>query len=366
MLIVVFFGCKKDSNSLNTTVTPVATFFAPKDSSFYDLASTSSVQFEWDQSLAADGNLVMYIIAFDKKDGDFSSPLYSIASDGNGLYNRATLSKDVLNKICKLAGVEPSASGTLKWTVYATKGVNKVKSTISRYITLQRPFGLDNPPVDVYLTGSATEGGTDITKAIKLKQTSSGKYEIYTSLKSGAYHFVDKTTGATINGYYLNGNAIKEGGDSTKVSTVGTYRISLDFNVLTSTITTIKKIDFWYCSLSAFKGSFNYTSNGVWEMKNYTVVPTNMGGWTDTRYKFRVVVNNGTSDAEEWWGNSDHEGGNPPTASSPQSFYYLFPADNNQWNYGFKFADAATNKSVDLQLIFSPSVANYTHSVTIH
>ncbi|ANI90066.1 hypothetical protein A9P82_12695 [Arachidicoccus ginsenosidimutans] len=364
-------SCKKDDNSVSTTVTPVKTFFSPANDKFVDLSNTSTVLFEWDQSLAQDGGLVLYTVAFDKPDGDFSHPLYTVVSDGNGVNNKATISKATLNTIAKNAGISPLDSINLKWTVFSSKGVNAVKADSARTITVKRANGLDNPPAELYITGTATEGGDDLSKAIKLKSTGDGKFEIYTSLKSGTYHFVDKTSGSDISSFYIDGSTFREGDDVTTITGSDTkeYRIDLDLSILNAQISQIKAVDFWYCSKNDFEGTFTYKSNGVWEMDNYKVVFTDMGGWTDNRHKFRVTVNNGTADTYEWWGNSDHEGGNAPTSSSPASFYYLRAialSDNDQWDYGFKFPDAADGKQADIQLIFSPDIANYTHSVTIH
>jgi hypothetical protein len=50
-------------------------------------------------------------------------------SDGNGLYNKLTISFKDLNKIADLAGIQPQETGKLKWTVMSSKGINVQKST---------------------------------------------------------------------------------------------------------------------------------------------------------------------------------------------------------------------------------------------
>ena len=77
--------------------------------------------------------------------------------------------------------------------------VEQVKAGMTRNIDITRALGVDNPPANVYITGTATEGGSDLSKALAFKQTASGKYEIYTSLAAGAYHFVSANSG-TISG----------------------------------------------------------------------------------------------------------------------------------------------------------------------
>ena len=366
LCLLSFFACKKEDHSINTNVSPVTNIFYPADSAYFDLNKTSSIVFEWEQAAAADGNLVLYTVAFDKPDGDFSNPIYSIASDGNGLYNRATMTKETLNKVGKLAGLAPSQTGKLQWTVYSSKGVNKVKATAKRTINLQRPFGLDNPPSDVYVTGSATEAGTDVSKAIKLKQVGAGKYEIYTSLKAGTFHFVDKTAGSDINAYFISGASIKEGADEATVTGTDTkvYRISLDFNLLTATKVEIKEVGLWFAGKNKVDFTFNYTANGVWKVTNQPVVFSAQSWGNDERYKFRFKVNDGTADTFEWYGssNSDNQQAN---AASPASYFYLLSVNSSQWDYCYKFNGSANNHNCDITVNMSPDKTNYSHEVVI-
>ncbi|HJT75420.1 MAG TPA: SusE domain-containing protein, partial [Chitinophaga sp.] len=177
-------GCQKD-NELNTNLKAVSRLTAPVDDKYIKLqpATSASVSFEWDQARAEDGSLVLYEVVFDKADGDFSDPLTTIASDGGGVQNKLTLSHKDLNSIAGKAGIAALATGKLKWTVNASKGYNILRAEESRIIEVERPNGFAEIPVDVYLTGEATESGTDLSKAIKMKSTAAGVFEIYTSLK---------------------------------------------------------------------------------------------------------------------------------------------------------------------------------------
>src|SRR5690606_37092931 len=112
------------------------------------------------------------------------------------------------------AGIPALGTGKLKWTVLAAKGYNVQPAAETRLLEVERPNGFAEIPVDVYLTGEATEGGADLASALRLKSIGNGVFEIYTSLKDGAYHFVDRTSG-TPNTYSLDGAILKEGGEST-------------------------------------------------------------------------------------------------------------------------------------------------------
>ena len=79
---------------------------------------------------------------------------------------------------------------------------------------MERPNGFAEIPVDVFLTGDATEVGADLSKAIRMKMITSGVFELYTSLKDGKFHFTDRNTGTPAT-YSLEGTVLKEGGEST-------------------------------------------------------------------------------------------------------------------------------------------------------
>src|SRR6187549_514707 len=145
---VFITACDDDDDSINTTISPVKSLFAPADNLFVKLAPTTeaSVVFEWEQSKAEDGTLVLYEVAFDKESGDFSSPVYKLVSDSKGLENSLTLSHKDLNKIANFAGIPSLGTGKLKWTVLASKGINVIQAEAARNIEVERPAGFAEIP----------------------------------------------------------------------------------------------------------------------------------------------------------------------------------------------------------------------------
>src|SRR5687768_16674923 len=83
---LVISGCSKNDRDINMTISEVTAFYAPNDNVYVKLepATAASVGFEWEQAKAEDGSLVMYEVAFAKETGDFTTPVYKMASDGNG------------------------------------------------------------------------------------------------------------------------------------------------------------------------------------------------------------------------------------------------------------------------------------------
>lgn len=363
---LVFIGCKKDDGTLDTRVSAVKTIFSPANNYTAELDKTSTVLFEWDQARAEDGGMVLYTVAFAKADGNFADPLYTISSDGNGLQNKATLDKATLNKIAKLAGLEPLGAGTFKWTVFSSKGVNMVQADSARTITIKRPAGFDNPPAQLYLTGSATEGGTDLKKALKFKLVGDGKYELYTSLKPGTYQLVDNLSGSDIHHYFVDNGLVREGDEETTVPTGATkvYRISLDLSVITAKFVQIKELGLWFAPNNKIQFTLNYDKNGTWIANNELVTFKQESWGGDERYKFRMQVNDGTADAYEWWGSINGDNSRA-TSSSPASYFFLLPAPANQWDNCYKFQTEADKAHCDFMVSFASDIENYTHKVTI-
>lgn len=110
-------SCEEESTFSIGDVSPVNDLYTPENESFFDLEAANSVIFEWAASATSDNGIVQYEVYFDTESGDFSEPIYKIASDGNGLQRTLTLSFANLNKVAGLAGIGRGATGKLKWTV---------------------------------------------------------------------------------------------------------------------------------------------------------------------------------------------------------------------------------------------------------
>src|SRR5665648_382888 len=114
-VLVAFTGCDKDESLKDTRVTAVKTFYEPADGKTVVLQSSASASlyFEWEPAKAEDSGMVLYEVAFDVEGGDFSNPIYRMASDNTGGYNHATISHKQLNKIAGMAGIGSAETGKL-------------------------------------------------------------------------------------------------------------------------------------------------------------------------------------------------------------------------------------------------------------
>src|SRR5690606_31836105 len=128
------------------------------------------------------------------------------------------------------AGIAAGEKGKLKWRVLAGNGVVSTASAEARLLEVERPEGTVEIPAKLYLTGSATEGGTDIASAKQFKQTNDGVFEIYSSLTDGNFHFAS-TNDAEAHTFIFKNGLIADGKDAASpAATKKVYRIVLDFN----------------------------------------------------------------------------------------------------------------------------------------
>ena len=360
-------GCTKDVTLNNLNVTAVKTLYEPVNNKSIVLQSTTgaTLYFEWEPALAQDGSLTLYEVAFDKVGGDFSKPLYIATADGNGVNTHASITHKQINKIAALAGIASSATGKMIWTVIASKGVNPKIGTASNTLEVTRLAGFADVPVSVYITGEGSEGGSDLSKASAMKPIGDGIFEIYTQLTAGkTYNFRDANVGTPRTFYTDSKGTLLEDTlhkANNTITTTGVYRIDLDFSIGSATMTQIVKWEFYFCPLDEFQFALTYVANGVWTAKSQPITFKQENWGRDQRYKFRMTTLDSTgAQAYEWWG-APSDLDSAPTGFD--KYYYLFPADNSQWNDKFKLATIMDLSLVDMSVIMSAS-GPYTHSVT--
>jgi len=365
--LFALIACSNDGEVRELNVSAVKVLYEPANGKAIILQASASamVSFAWEPAIAEDGGMVMYEIAFDRVSGDFSDPVLIKASDRSGASNAATITHKQLNQIAAAAGIESAATGTLKWTVFSSKGINPVKAEQEQTIIVTRLPGLAYIPDKLYLTGDGSEPGADISKAIIMKTTAEGEFEIYTKLASGKqFSFADGTV-ATAKKFHTEGGLIKEDGNST-VSTEGVYRINLDFNTGACTYTLVTRIGFFFSPDNRILFDLPYIGNGIFQAKDVTVTFKQEGWGRDERYKFRMFIKeNGGADAEkevEWATLNATD--SRPTASSPPSYYYIrlltaLSQWDNKWKLMGDFDDVPATYTIYLQ-----ADQIYTHSVT--
>ena len=359
-LLITSVACDDDED-LNLNLTEVSNLLAPEDNAHIQLkpSQNMSVSFQWDQARAEDGSLVLYDVVFDQVDGDFTNPFYVSLSDGKGVENKLTLSHADLNNIATIGGADFFEKKQFKWSVRASKGSNIKLATTSKVVELERPGGFAVIPTELFMTGSATEGGEDVSLAVPMKQTAPGKFEIYTQLSSGSYKFIDARSGSgrvfsigDDNGsrvLALDGENTHDGEKQ--------YRIRLDFNALSAQIDEVKSVGFWYCWENTILYDLDYAGGGVWKVEGVTVNLSSVPWGLEERHKYRVILDNGSGEREEWWGyqQNDSPGQDGQYGSTDPSYFHAFMIENNdQWSYAWKLdRPAIQGKTADFLLKFT-------------
>ncbi|HEK20437.1 SusE domain-containing protein [Mucilaginibacter sp. 44-25] len=359
LAMIITSSCKKDNKPLDLNFTPVGTLATPNDNADVKLDPTSSasVLFKWDAAQTNDGGVILYEIAFDKEGGDFSKPVAKVLSDGAGIQPQLTISHKDLNKIASAAGIASLSTGKLKWTVIASKGINAKPASVARSLQLERPAGFAENPTELYITGSATEGGSDLSKAVKLKKVEDGVFEIYTSLKAGDYYLTDKNSDGGKR-YYIDNGIIKEGTNTVTVTgDAKTYRLNYDFTSATTKSMQIQSIGLYMSAYGTEIGTLNYIGNGVFEAPKIAVEFYQFSWGRDERYKFILH----TAAGLEYQGSTNAN--NVAPAGQPASYFYLVPVSNSQWDNTYKFDPSADRKNVKVDVMFQPTA--YTHKVTV-
>jgi hypothetical protein len=366
LLSMIFVSCNDSMGDPDTRLSEVKTLIEPADGKAIVLepSASASVYFEWDYVKAEESGTAIYQIAFDKQDGDFSSPIYVMYADNNGYYNHVTITHKLLNKIAGMAGIMPSETGTLKWTVFSIKGTKMMKADQSNTLTVTRLAGFADLPVDVYITGEASEGGTDLAKAQKMKVVSNGTFEVYTKvLANKPFYFTDGISG-TPRQFYTSNGLVKENGTTT-ITNDGVYRITLDFNTGAATYTLVEKIGFFFCPSNTILFELPYIGNGIFKATKQTVTFKQESWGRDQRYKFRMFVreNEGQSDSEEWEWGTLNQTDSPPTATSPESYYYMQLVTPTQWDNKWKLMSDFDGIPADYT-VYLQADKPYTHSIS--
>ncbi|OLY91835.1 SusE outer membrane protein [Cnuella takakiae] len=354
-------SCTKEVRDLDTSLTPVGRLSAPTDLSAIKLepATGADLVFEWTAAQTADSGLILYELVFDKADGNFSNPIYRTVSDGSGVETRASLTQKDLNKVAALAGVESSSAGRVKWAVMASKGTNALLSAETRTLQVERPAGFAIVPATLYLYGTATEAGNDITKAIPLKKVEEGVYELYTSLQPGSYLLTEKPEAGAAQ-YFVDATGMIRAGTTAPALNEAkkVYRLRFDFNVATTSATEIQGLGLFMSAYNTEIGQLTYVGNSTWEAARIPVEFFQFSWGRDERYKFILR----TATGNEYMGSQNANNVQP--AGQPRSYFSLVPVSNNQWDNTYKFDPAADRKDVKVSVSFKAD-GPYTHTITV-
>jgi len=362
-LVFAFASCS-DKNEKDTRLIAVSDLLEPANARNVILQTTAgaSLYFEWEACKVEETGMVLYQIAFDRAGGDFSNPVYMMFSDNSGGKNSASITHKQMNKIAGMAGIPIAETGTLKWTVFTSKGINTLKSTQDRTINITRLAGFEDVPIDVFVTGEGSEGGTDLSKAHQMKALAGGEFEVYTKLTEGKdYYFTSGKTGEIRKFFTTEDGILKEGETQITVSKTAVYRINLDFNLGNANYIEVASFKLFFCPSNADIFELPYQGYGIFKASSQPVTFNQESWGRDERYKFRMyLIDNNGNNVTEYWGTKNNTDSRP-TDTSPASYYFMMQTPANQWDQKWKFHGDMDLALVDVTAFFQTS--DYTHSV---
>lgn len=352
-LLVAATSCGNEGYSFNPAFATPTELSSPKSMTL-DVTSTIPIVLSWTGGGAEDGGIVLYTVLFDKADGDFSHPIATYKSD-LGAEPQLTITQADINTIARNAGIKPDETGSIKWTVTASKGGEVKTSGQVAEIAVTRGEGIDNIPSELYLYGPTTEnGGKD---GLQFRQVSEGVFCIYTKLGSGNVSF-RSSTGNDAYTYYINASGkLKEGTETTAIEHgEEVSRITINFNTLSMSVdkinTSVRCIwgaTFNNIAILQYAGNGKFTGDGDIRFLNPADPSTNPPSWLswiEERYYFIAQVNGG----DKCWGRGDNISAEWPSGSEAPSFYELHEFSWSQWDHLWKMKGTLDNSHATITI----------------
>lgn len=206
-------------------------------------------------------------------------------------------------------------------------------------------------PDQLYMDGTGAENGQ------RFKKLSSGIFEIYTRLKANS-DFNFKTALEGGNAYSVKNGVLTEE-SSSRVVTESPYRIKVDFNTETVTMTIISKVELYFAPTDAIMFSLDYAERGEWKATKVKVTLKQEDWGKDERYKFRFTVNGGFV---EWFGSSKADNSRPNPDEPANYFYLSLLNSSDRWVNCYKFMLELDGKDIDMSVKMNGD--DYTHEIT--
>ncbi|WP_295959317.1 SusE domain-containing protein [uncultured Alistipes sp.] len=312
-----FVACDEDGQDMNYNIKPGNVLYSPSTGIAIDLSKGESTTFEWAPSVPEGGGYVSYEVLFDKENGDFSTPSGIVSSQLTGSKSYVTLSARDLNTVARNAGIDINSTGTLKWTIRASKGLFGSIYSQANTMTVKTMNAMDPLPETVTLKGDATEDAEGIamvaSPGLNDKPANDGTFECFTRISNGSFTIEDD-----LGRYYqLNANGTMEEVETAVANSMsngaGIYWIKVEFDGMVWSAKKVSKIELQATSNSVLGGkgmpgcewkmffTMTYEGKGVWAIKDYDnkmSLQTEDKGVTsspgDSRHKFKMTLSDNT------------------------------------------------------------------------
>tara|TARA_B100000809_G_scaffold266516_1_gene329615 strand:- start:4204 stop:5949 length:1746 start_codon:yes stop_codon:yes gene_type:complete len=241
------------------------------------------ITFSWTASLSDAGYGVVYGVVFvDASSPNYEEPIIEITSDDAGKSLSASISYLDLDTALSLNGYTANSEVSLLWAVVASS-LNK--STMNSNPLSVTRFENEIVPEQLFISGTASENGIDLSLAIPLRRlsNSSGEesniHEVYTSLTAGNTFMFYSEQSLPAHTYGGAEGVLEKNGTPITIEKSGQYRISMDLDNATYSLL---KIETWNVKGSPIIGGWDsdepleYLGGGVWQA---TMQFVNVGGF---------------------------------------------------------------------------------------
>jgi len=332
---ITLSSCTSDMQYKDAQVTSVKSLYEPANGKSIALqaSSTAAVYFEWEACKAEDSGAPMYEVVFYKA-GD-TEPVYKIVADNNGSINHATIPHKDMNKVCRAAGFSQGDSGEVEWAVISSRGLNEKMSEERFKLNLTSIEGLDEIPAALFLTGEATECGTDVSGAMQFASPEQGVFEIFTRLEAGkTYRFIDRRS-EDAEVFYIDGTKVRAEEGASTVEKTAVYRITLDLNVVSvQKFIEIASMDMYFPPRDALEMNLAYIGNG--QFQGTGKIEFKQESWgRDERYKFIMTYADGEM---QHWGTVNAGIDSRPGDIGPDAdYFWMMERPASKWDYKWKF-----------------------------
>ena len=398
LVVCTFFSCTEDDYNLETDFTSLGELLTPVSGEQFalDIENGSDIEFTWTEAISKDGGLVIYEVLFDEEGGDFSDPVSSFLSDGNGSQTSLLLEQVYLNIAASNAGIQQLESGNIIWTVRASSSYNQVLFDSQSVLNITRPEGLAVFPEFMYIYGPATEG-SNLENGVAFKQIynnfpyddiAPGVFESITYLTPGEFFIANSNdpNDPQLQIFYINDeDRIRQGDIPTSfVLQEGVYRVRMNLALSTISYELIDNMELYIIANQITKANFEYVGNHTFEATDGFFNFLTPGspeapswlGWEEERYRFRFNINGNVSYLGSYHNDQMNASLIPglqaynvrPNGDQPDYYFHTFfmGPDAGYWQGAYKFPDAYNGTSFTCRIVFDPMADEYYHEFTLN
>lgn len=265
---------------------------------------TETFTFNWDPAISSVRYQVRYTVVIDTLGTEnYNSPILSKSSANGGKATNVTFTAAEIDLALSYSGYSANEGAEVVMAVIASS-IDK-QTTDSQEVTITR-FATEYLPNQLFISGAATESGSDISSAVALRALTDAngdlthRFEAYTHLEAGEDFKIYSSRQLPAHVYGGNDGTLEKNGSALQVSESGEYRVTVDLQEETYDLMKIEKLSIVGDVIPGGWGGdapLEYVGNGVWQNEMYLSVPeSGQGGYLfrlngDWGYLFKRISN---------------------------------------------------------------------------